>query len=89
MEGKIPMAARRQVTKRLRGAHAKASKKDKGRILDEVMDTTGLARSSARRLLTGPVPPDPAVRVDRRRPRPRGFDDDARRLDEPPHRAER
>jgi hypothetical protein len=80
VEGKIPMAARRQVTKRLRGAYARASKRDKGRILDEVVDTTGLARSSARRLLTGPTPPDPGVRVDRRGLRPRGFDDDARRL---------
>ncbi|MDR1078528.1 MAG: hypothetical protein LBL55_07705, partial [Propionibacteriaceae bacterium] len=80
VEGKIPMAARRQVTKRLRGAYARASKKDKGRILQEVMDTTGLARSSARRLLTGATPPDPAVRVDRRGLRPRGFGDDARRL---------
>jgi hypothetical protein len=74
------MAARRHVTNKLRSAYRKASKKDKGRILREVMDTTGLARSSARRLLTGPAPPDPSKQIDRRRLRPRGYSDEARAL---------
>ena len=51
MEGKIDMSARRQDTNMLRDAYREAFKPDKGRILDEVQATTGLARSSARRLL--------------------------------------
>jgi hypothetical protein len=34
MEGKIPMAARRHVTNKLRTGYARASKRDKARILD-------------------------------------------------------
>lgn len=41
VEGKIPMAARRQVTNKLATAYARASKRDKAKILDEVMSTTG------------------------------------------------
>jgi len=52
MEGKIPMAARRHVTNKLRTAYRQASKTDRGRILDEVMATTGMGRSTARRMLT-------------------------------------
>jgi hypothetical protein len=48
MEGKIDMAARRQVTNKLRDAYRKASKPERGLILDRVTATTGLARSSAR-----------------------------------------
>lgn len=77
---KIDMAARRQVTNKLREQYRKASKQDKGDILDRVMTTTGVGRSTARRLLTGPALPDPAEQVDRRRLRPRGFSDDARTL---------
>lgn len=80
MEGKIPMAARRHVTNKLRTAYARASKSDRSRILDEVMAATGMARSTARRMLTGPVLPDPAEQVDRRRLRPKGYGDDSRRL---------
>ena len=36
MEGKIEMAARRQVTSKLRDAYRKASKRDNARVLDEV-----------------------------------------------------
>lgn len=49
MEGKIPMAARRHVTNKLHSAYARVSKADKARILDEVMATTGMGRSSVRR----------------------------------------
>lgn len=80
MEGKIDMAARRQVTNKLRGQYRKASKADKGKILDRVVATTGMGRSTARRMLTGPRLPDPAEQVDGRRLRARGFSDDARAL---------
>lgn len=74
------MAARRQVTNKLRGQYRKASKADKGKILDRVVSTTGMGRSTARRMLTGPRLPDPAEQVDGRRLRARGFGDDARAL---------
>ena len=80
LEGKIDMAARRQVTNKLRGQYRKASKADKSKILDRVVATTGMGRSTARRMLTGPKLPDPAEQVDRRALRARGFSDDARAL---------
>lgn len=74
------MAARRHVTNKLRTAYRQASKTDRGRILDEVVATTGMGRSSARRMLTGPALPDPAGQVDRRRLRPKGYSDESRLL---------
>ena len=79
-EGKIDMAARRQVTNKLRVQYRKASKTDKGKILDRVVATTGMGRSTARRMLTGPRLLDPAEQVDGRTLRRRGFSDDARAL---------
>jgi hypothetical protein len=66
VEGKIEMAARRQVTNKLRTQYRNASKGDKGKILDRVVDTTGMDRSTARRMLTGPPLPDPAEQLGRR-----------------------
>ncbi|WP_420883144.1 hypothetical protein [Tomitella gaofuii] len=80
MEGKIDMAARRQVTNKLRNQYRKASKADKGKILDRVVETTGVGRSTARRMLRGPALPDPAEQVDGRTLRTRRFSDDARTL---------
>jgi len=80
MEGKIDMAARRQVTNKLRVQYRNASKADRGKILDLVVATTGMARSTARRLLTGPKLADPAEQVDGRTLRPRTYSDDARAL---------
>jgi hypothetical protein len=73
VEGKIPMTARRHVTNKLRDAYRNASKPDKGCILDEVMTTTGMGRSTARRMLSGPPLPDPRDELDRRRLRPKGY----------------
>ena len=64
MEGKIPMAARRHVTNKLRTACTRASKADKNGILDEVIATTGMGRSTARRMLTGGVLPHPTEQLD-------------------------
>lgn len=80
MEGKIDMAARRQVTNKLQTQYRKAAKVDKGEILDRVVETTGMGRSTARRMLTGPKQPDPAEQVDGRTLRPRSYGDDARAL---------
>lgn len=74
------MAARRQVTNKLRTAYRKASRSERGQILDEVMATTGMGRSTARRMLTGPALPHPAEQIDRRRLRPKGFSDESRVL---------
>lgn len=54
VEGKIHMAARRQVTNKLRAQYREASRADKSKILDQVVATTGMARSTARRMLMGP-----------------------------------
>ncbi|MGO1612483.1 MULTISPECIES: integrase catalytic domain-containing protein [Brevibacterium] len=80
MEGKIPMTARRHVTNKLRTTYRKASKTDRSRILDEVMATTGMGRSTARRMLTGPRLPDPGEHVDKRRLRPKTYSDASRVL---------
>jgi hypothetical protein len=80
MEGKIDMAARRQVTNKLRDAYRKGSKADRGRILDQVVETTGMGRSTARRLLSGPRLPDPKDQIDKRSVKPRAYGDDARLL---------
>ena len=80
MEGKIPMTARRHVTNKLRTAYTRAAKSDKSKILDEVIATTGMGRSSARRMLTGGVLPDPCEQLDQLRLRPKGFSDDSRLL---------
>lgn len=80
LEGKIDMAARRQVTNKLQVQYRKASKADKSRILDRVVATTGMGRSTARRMLSGPGLPDPAEQVDGRTLRSRRFSDDSRSL---------
>lgn len=80
VEGKIDMAARRQVTNKLGARYRKASKADKGKILDRVVATTGMGRSTARRMLTGPRLADPTEQVDGRTLRARSFSDDARAL---------
>jgi transposase InsO family protein len=80
MEGKIPMVARRHVTNKLRTVYVRASKGDKAKILDEVMSTTGMARSTARRMLSGQVLPDPAEQVDKRKLRAKEYGDDSRLL---------
>ena len=45
------MGSRAEVTTRYAKAYGKASKKDKGLILDEVMSVTGWSRDNARRRL--------------------------------------
>ncbi|CNM58284.1 Conserved protein of uncharacterised function%2C possible transposase remnant [Mycobacterium tuberculosis] len=51
-----------------------------GKILDPVVATTGMGRSTARQMLTGPRLPGPAEQVDGRSLRPRGFSDEAKAL---------
>lgn len=79
-EGKLPISARRHVTNKLRTAYAKVSKSNRGGILDEVMATTGMARSNAQRTLTGPMLPDSAEQVDRRKLRAKQYSNESRSL---------
>ena len=51
MEDGISMAAKRQVTLRFRDEYMRASKKQKGVILDRMCESLGIGRSTARRLL--------------------------------------
>ena len=57
------MSDRVEVTRRLRQAYQGATKAEKTAILDEFCNLTGLARSTARRCLTGP---ENAKRIDHR-----------------------
>ena len=54
------MGSRAEITTKFAKAYAKASKKDKGRLLGEVVAVTGWSRDNARRRLTAaakrPVP---------------------------------
>lgn len=48
----LSMASRAEVTARYAKAYVRASKKDRGRILDQVVEVTGWSRDNARRRLT-------------------------------------
>lgn len=67
LDNKVDMATRRQVANKLRPPDDKASKADKSKVLDQVLATNGMGRSTARRMLIGPRIADPAERVDGRR----------------------
>lgn len=78
------MASRAEVTSKYAKAYAKASKKDRGRMLDEVVSVTGWSRDNARRRLTAAAtaPPGPgrAVAAAVRKPRAPKFSYDARKV---------
>lgn len=67
------MASRAEVTTRFAKAYAKASKQDKGRVLDQVVEVTGWSRDNARRRLVAAAARPPgsgrAVAVRPRKPR--------------------
>lgn len=63
------MASRAEVTTKYARAHVKASKKDKGRVLEQVVEVTGWSRDNARRRLTEAAaaqPPGPGRQVAKR-----------------------
>lgn len=69
MEGRLDMAAKKQLTNKFKAEYAKGTKKQKGEVLDR-LEAVGMGRSTARRLLTQAVaatPREPAKRG--RRPR--------------------
>jgi hypothetical protein len=58
----MSMKTRAEVTTRYAKAYVKASKKDKGRILDEVVSVTGWSRDNARRRLVAAAVRPPGAR---------------------------
>jgi hypothetical protein len=73
MESGLSMTSRAEVTTRFAKAYVKASKKDKGLVLDQVMSVTGWSRDNARRRLAGAAkrPPGTGRSVAARRRKPR------------------
>lgn len=74
------MLSRAEITSRFARSYARASKKDRGRILDQVIEVTGWSRDNARRRLrqAGVAPGSGRqVAVRPRRPRARKFSHDA------------
>ena len=68
MEGGLDMDTKKRLTNRFKSEYAKASKKQKGEILDRLV-AVGMGRSTARRLLTEPVAAvPPAISGRGRRP---------------------
>ena len=67
------MTSRAEITTRYAGAYVKAGKKDKGRVLDEVVSVTGWSRDNARRRLVAAAkqPPGRGRTVARRTRKPR------------------
>lgn len=74
------MAAKAEITARYARAYAKASKKDKGRLLGEVVAVTGWSRDNARRRLARAAKPRPRAVKRQRRPRERKYSYDATKV---------
>ena len=74
------MSARREITKKHAAEYARASKKAKGVMLDQLVATTGWSRANARRALTAArVRKEPASAV-KRKPRSRTYGYDTLKL---------
>ncbi len=71
------MAARRAVTKKYAHEYVKASKVEKGRLLDGLVSTTGWTRDHARRAIRAALARQGPAGAKRRRPRPRKYSYDA------------
>ena len=63
------MSSRAEITAKFAKAYAKASKADRGQILDQVVEVTGWSRDNARRRLTAAARPPGAGRQVAKRPR--------------------
>ncbi len=63
------MSSRAEITAKFAKAYVKASKADKGQILDQVVEVTGWSRDNARRRLTAAARPPGAGRQVAKRPR--------------------
>jgi hypothetical protein len=81
MESGLSMTSRAEITARFARAYVKAAKKDKGRVLDQVMSVTGWSRDNARRRLAEAAKRPPgtgrSVAVRPRKPRAPKYSYDA------------
>lgn len=73
MECGLSMTSRAEITTRYAKAYVKASKKNRGQILDQVVEVAGWSRDNARRRLTAAAkrPPGPGRSVTKRPRKPR------------------
>lgn len=76
MGSELSLSARAEITRKFAREYARASKKDKGRLLDEVVEVTGWSRDNARRRLAAAAKPRPRA-VKTRKPRGRKYSYDA------------
>src|SRR5688572_13425120 len=69
----LSMTSRAEITTKYAKAYGKASKKNRGRILDQVIEVTGWSRDNARRRLTAAAkrPPGSGRSVAKRPRKPR------------------
>ena len=76
------MATRAEITAKYAREYKQLSKKDRGRLLDEVVSVTGWSRDNARRRLSQAAAPKPKIRGGpsrQRKPRPFKYSYDARK----------
>jgi hypothetical protein len=73
MESGLSMTSRAEITTKYAKAYVKTSKKDRGQILDQVVEVTGWSRDNARRRLTAAAkrPPGSGRSVAKRARKPR------------------
>ena len=71
--GSLSMATKREITKKYAREYAAASKKTRGRMLDELVTTTGWSRANARRQVTAAGVRKGPRRAVKRSPRPRTY----------------
>lgn len=74
------MRARAEITAKYARAYARASKKERGGLLDEVVAVTGWSRDNARRRLAKAARPRPRAVAKARKPRPRKYSYDATKV---------
>lgn len=76
----MSMGARVEITQKYAREYATASKKDRGRLLDEVVAVTDWSRDNARRRLSAAAKPGPRALRKSRASRPRKFSFDAMKV---------
>jgi hypothetical protein len=69
----LSLSARREITRQSASEYARATKKGKGQILDDLVGVTGWSRANARRALSAAGKRKTPVRKAKRKPRPRTY----------------
>ena len=80
MGSELSMSTRREITKKYAREYAAASKKDRGRMLDELVGATGWSRANARRQVRAATVRKGPQRAIKRALRPRTYGYDTLRL---------